>query len=355
VRCTSPQTWAFAPCGTKLTKSKQYYSKELAPITIPCGKCISCRLINARNTAIRCVHEAQMHEKTCFITLTYSEENLKNSKLNYKDFQLFVKKLRSEIYDDYLKEIFPKISTQLERREHFKIQAKLSPGIQENLKRLGIAVYCAGEYGDRKKRPHWHALIFNWRPVDCVYLRTNESGDRIFKSKTLDRLWGKNDAEKKPNEIGNVTLKSAGYCARYAAKKLAHGKDGTHEYNPISRRSTKYAIGRKWIEKYWKDVFGLGYLVLPSGEKAGIPRYYEKWLKKYHPDRWKHYVTQVKPKILKEAQQKEDKLTLAERKDNFRRSAQKGLSMKPVKTHNQMRNEILEQKFNQLQKHLKDV
>ena len=66
-------------------------------------------------------------------------------------------------------------------------------------------------------------------------------------------------------ELGSVTFESAGYCARYSAKKLVHGKDDEHDFNPISKKSSKHAIGKTWLEKFWPDVFNHGHLVLPNG------------------------------------------------------------------------------------------
>ena len=43
---------------------------------LPCGQCIGCKLSYARQWAIRCLHEAQMHESNCFITLTFNDEHL---------------------------------------------------------------------------------------------------------------------------------------------------------------------------------------------------------------------------------------------------------------------------------------
>lgn len=328
MRCLSPRTVGFLSDGKTLCWSSKKYSKEYAPFQIPCGKCRACRLESARQTAVRCVHEAQMHEKNSFITLTYSEENLKSKKLQYRDFQLFIKRLRNEIWESTL---------------------------EENREKNKIGVFCVGEYGDKNKRPHWHAIIFNWRPADAKYLRSNELGDRIFTSATLERLWPHNDSEKKPNEIGSVTLKSAGYCARYSSKKLVHGRDKEHSYNPISRRSCKNAIGKKWIEKYWPDVFTNGYVVLPNGKQCGIPRYYEKWFKKNHPEKWVKYLEEVKSKIMSDAEKKEATITLQEKKENFLRSAREGLNMTPVRTRRESEKIILDQKFDLLQKYQKDV
>lgn len=337
MRCTSPRTVGFYADGKTLCWSPRRYSKEFPTFQIPCSKCLSCRLENARQTAVRCMHEAQMHEKNSFITLTYSEENLASTKLRYIDFQLFQKRLRDKIYQDYLKSF---------GRENWNLLSKGEK--KEHYDKIKIGLFVAGEYGDRKKRPHWHALIFNWRPTDLKHKYTSERGDKVYTSKTLEELWGHGIAE-----IGEVTFQSAGYCARYAAKKLSHGKDGTHDFEPISKRSSKNAIGKKWIEKYWRDVFSHGQLILKLPDKppikCGIPRYYEKWFKKTHPEEWVRYVTTVRNEIIKNAIEKEAKADLKDRKQKFRDSAVSGLQLK----RSQVRDQILKQKFKKLQENQK--
>lgn len=351
MRCTSPRTVGFYPDGKTLCWSKKHYSKEYPPFQIPCGKCISCRLENARQTAVRCVHEASMYDNNSFITLTYSDEHLVADKLYYVHFQQFVKDLRTRLFSDLLNSIYPNLDQKLQRQLW---RQKTKENRNELYDRIRFSVLVSGEYGDKNKRPHWHALFFNFRPKDLTYLRKNDRGDRIYRSEMVERIWGRNNSETRPNEIGDVTFESAGYCARYAAKKLVHGKDGTHEYNPVSRRSSKQAIGKKWIEKNWRDVFTHGELSFDTGKeiiKCGIPRYYEKWFKKTHPEEWIRYVTQVKPKKIEEAQKREEKITLEEKKADQKRSGLKGLAIK----HNQARAKILEQKFQQLQKYQKDI
>ena len=41
------------------------------PLKLPCGQCVGCRLERSRQWAVRCVHEAQMHDRNCFITLRF--------------------------------------------------------------------------------------------------------------------------------------------------------------------------------------------------------------------------------------------------------------------------------------------
>lgn len=350
MRCTKPRTVGFYSDGKTICWSPKKYSKEFSTFQIPCGKCISCRLEYARQWAVRCMHEAQMHNKNCFITLTYSDENLESPYLNYDDWKKFQKDLRSHIYNEKLKSMFPMYETQLERREAAK---KITKEAREVLLReISISVFVTGEYGPATKRPHWHALIFNWEPPDKIYYRSNERGDKIYKSEILDQLWGKNDPEVRPSEIGSITFESAGYTARYSAKKLGHGKDQEHDFHPVSKKSSKNAIGKTFLEKYWKDIFNTGHCVLPNGKTCSIPRYYEKWLSKNHPSEYERYLMDIKSKQLERSIKNNDRIMLQQEEANNLR-AQRNHLWKPQVTKDEARGKILEQKFEQLKKFLK--
>lgn len=307
MRCTRPRTVGFQADGKTIAWSQKQRSKEFASFQLPCGKCIECRLDYSRQWAVRCVHEAQMYENNCFITLTYDDESLRSPYLIYSDFQKFMKKLR-KLQDD------------------------------------PIGVFVTGEYGEKTKRPHWHAILFNWRPADCVYKRSNERGDKIYSSLLLDKIWSHG-----LTEVGDVSIHSAGYCARYAAKKLVHGRDGDHEFDPISKKSNKHAIGKRWLEKYWRDVFNYGHVVLNDGSTCSIPRYYEKWFKENLPDEWLRYVTRTKLKKISQAEARQNKIYSVYLNDVRSRQLHQPNPLTP----NQVREEIINSKFKLLQAHLK--
>jgi len=256
--CYHPLTMGFDSNGERTFKEKKHHP-EFIPIKIGCGKCIGCRIDRSREWAVRCVHELQMHQKSCFITLTYQDSELVYTEegeptLFHEHWQLFMKKLRKKY------------------------------GSQ-------ISFFMCGEYGDQTHRPHYHALLFGVDFEDKLLLRQNENGDPIYISKTLDELWGHNDADLKPNEIGAANFQTAAYIARYVVKKLGGPMEAlyngrTPDYGKASRQ---YAIGKKWLEKYWEDIFNYNDCRLPDGTRTPIPRYYTKWLEKNHFDRYMLY------------------------------------------------------------------
>jgi len=306
VQCISPIKAGYDLAGN-ITYNNANFSKETVGFAFPCRKCLPCRLNIAREKAIRAFHEAQCHEDNIFLTLTYNPESLQSPKLIYEDFQLFMKKLRKTTSEK-------------------------------------ITYMVTGEYGEINKRPHWHALVFNYAPRDSKKKYTTHANEQVYESDFLTRLWGKGIAE-----YGSLTLESAGYVARYAAKKLVHGNDQDHDYHPIHKTSSKRAIGRSWIEKYYKHAFENGFIVLPNGSRAKIPRYYLDWLKQYKPVEWEKYVTGKKVQIQQAAQ-------LAARKEELDWLANvmtyKGGCSYPL-TRPKVKETILKSKFKLLQERLK--
>ena len=111
----------------------------------------------------------------------------------------------------------------------------------------------------------------------------------------------------------------------------------------------KYAIGRRWLEKFWPDVFNYGQVSLrkPDGSvvKCGVPRYYEKWLRDHRFDDYLRYLSEVKYPMnasmaVKAAQE------LARHNEVNQGNA---LTM----SRSEVKYQILQSKFNQLQRYLK--
>ncbi|AZL82949.1 replication initiator protein [Apis mellifera associated microvirus 25] len=306
MQCTRPIKASFNYKG-EITFSQKDAIQGLIGFSIPCSKCLACRLNRAREKAIRCVHESQMHENNIFLTLTYSDDHLKSPKLQYEDFQLFMKKLRKHTNNK-------------------------------------LSYMVTGEYGEKHKRPHWHAIIFNYSPTDAKHLYTTDNGDRVYSSGAIDNIWGLGKTE-----FGSVTMDSANYVARYAAKKLTHGEDGTHDFEPIHRTSKLRPIGLSYLEKHYQHIFNHGYIVLPNGEKTGIPRYYSDWFKKNHPEKFLCYISTVKNEITKGAEQKarREELDYVSSCLSYRRPG-----IRPL-TKSKIKETILSRKFKQLQERLK--
>lgn len=248
------------------------------PMEVPCGQCIGCKLDYSRQWATRIVHEASLHNDNCFITLTYNPENLPpDCGLIKRDFKNFMKKLR--------KKYVPKnpYNKKLQKKEYEEFREK-----------NGIRYFHCGEYGERDNRPHYHAIIFNFNFDDWTYLFDSPSGEEIYTSPTLEKIWGQGFVT-----IGKVTFESAAYCARYCVKKIngpmeeiIDDKTGLKHYERFNNftgeiievqkeyatMSTVPAIAHNWIRNYKSDCYPKDFTTI-RGKRTPNPRYYDKYLK----------------------------------------------------------------------------
>jgi hypothetical protein len=260
------------------------------PLKIPCGQCMGCRLEKSREWAVRATHEASLHSRNCFVTLTYNNEHLPPDKsLHLDHFQDFMKRLR--------KKYVPK--------------CPYKPGTQERsewMSKHGIRFLHCGEYGEKFQRPHYHVLLFNFDFSDKVLLRQLPNGHKLYESDSLKALWPFGF-----HSIGAVTFESAAYVARYVTKKRTGDKpftikdyetgnieefDNADEYyewidystGEVFRRRSEYAtmsrrpgLARGWYDKFHTDIFPRDRLVI-NGQEVKPPSYYTRLFELYHPE-----------------------------------------------------------------------
>lgn len=247
--CTRPVV-AFQD---RLSKAVSFSERSDAiQLRLSCGRCVECRLERSRQWAVRCMHEAQLHgENNSFVTLTYNDEHIPyGGSLRYRDFQLFMKRLRRAYSDKH------------------------------------IRFYCAGEYGEENFRPHYHALLFGVWFEDAKYWRMSGSGHKLYRSTILEKLWPFGNSD-----IGRVTFQSAAYCARYIMKKQTGDcasfydcidpdtGEVFHREPEFNKMSLKPGIGGDWLRRFKSDVYPRGVVVV-DGKESSAPRYYDKMFKR---------------------------------------------------------------------------
>lgn len=238
------------------------------PVTVACGRCIGCRLEDSRQWALRCVHEAQLHQDNCFITLTYDDEHLPfGGTLIKKHFQDFMKRLRRPYAQDHKISYF-----------HCGEYGELCRGCRRARRKCTCVAYSAGP-----GRPHYHALLFgHWFPDQLPHSK-NAAGDPLFTSATLQRLWPLGFSL-----VGALTFESAAYCARYVCKKITGDFAAEHYritdpdtgevYNlrpEYVTMSLKPAIAKDWYGKFSSDVYPDDFVVI-RGQKMKPPKYYDR-------------------------------------------------------------------------------
>ncbi len=232
------------------------FSRHLSiglPMKVPCGRCIGCKLERSRQWAVRCMHEAQLHDDTSFITLTYDDKHVPRfGSLLMDDWQKFFKRLR---------------------------------------RRVGkVRFFGCGEYGEQFGRPHYHACLFGLDFPDKV-LWSTRGGHDVFRSPLLESVWTYGQSE-----IGSLTFESAAYVARYCVKKITGVKARDHyecvdpetgecgsripEFATMSRRP---GIGAGWYDLYSDEVYPSDEVIV-NGVAGKPPRFYDKLLEVSSPE-----------------------------------------------------------------------
>lgn len=229
------------PSGSGVTFVK---AKGGDRLDLPCGRCIGCLSMRAQEWASRVMHEAQMWPRNCFVTLTYGRDKLPpDGSLCYRDFQLFLKRLR---------------------KAHGKVR-----------------FFMCGEYGPLNLRPHYHACLFNVDFDDKVVFKKSAAGAVCFSSPQLDSLWTHGACT--VQELNSAT---ALYCAKYIVKAASVDSAGDRAFVDVdsggntvarefSRCSLRPGIGAEWFKRFGSDVYPHDYVVR-DGRKFKPPRYYDK-------------------------------------------------------------------------------
>lgn len=215
-------------------------------LSLPCGRCMGCRLEKSRQWAVRCVHEAKCFEDNCFITLTFSPEHLpKDGSLSRKHVQDFLKRLRRKF---------------------------------EGIK---IRVFYCGEYGDQLGRPHYHLCLFNFDFKDRI--RWKQIQDFwYYTSDDLTSLWPFGHST-----VCDFSFETAAYVARYCTKKINGSQAKEHYQGKVPEfcgMSLKPGIGKSWFDKYAKTDLFPHDNVVSRGVKSKPPRYYDILRERVDPE-----------------------------------------------------------------------
>jgi hypothetical protein len=221
-----------------------------------------------------------MHEKSCFITLTFNQEELDKrsnpASVDVRDFQLFMKRLRK--------------------------------------KHKNIRFFHCGEYGEQNKRPHYHALIFGYEFPDRKLWQTRNK-QKYYRSEELEKLWPYGHVV-----IGEVTFTSCAYVARYIMKKQKGKNAEEHYFNKETGEliepeyctmSRKPGIGYDWFKKFKTDVYPNDYCVI-NGKKIRPPRYYDNLLSEEEKEEIKNKRKEKAPEVYAEYDERMDRLFVQE-------------------------------------------
>lgn len=209
---------------------------------VPCGKCMPCKIQKVSEWSTRMMFEAETSGSAYMITLTYNNKSRPELNSIWKrDVQLFLKRFRKETGQK-------------------------------------VRYFCCGEYGSKTDRPHYHMILFGWKPPvdDLTYLKTTKKGSRLFSSATVARTWTAGF-----NSLGAVNRHSCRYTAKYLYKDYNNGfiPDGVSSVplrqNPFLLVSK--GLGKDWLydnQRFVKAQLGL----TVNGVRTCLPRYFKRLL-----------------------------------------------------------------------------
>lgn len=217
---------------------------------LPCGQCIGCRLERSRQWAVRIMHEQQLYEESCVVTLTFDNEHVPRGDVDwYPFFQKFMKRLR---------------------------------------KKWEVRYFVCGEYGEKEWRPHFHACIFGYGFLkDRVKWKKSDAGFWQYRCPELDALWSLGVPT-----VGDLTFEYAQYVAKYILKKVTGTRAKPH-YERVDEStgeiyelvpefvhmSLKPGIGAEWFNKFGSEVYPFD-RVIARGVPTKPPKYYDRLLER---------------------------------------------------------------------------
>lgn len=185
------------------------------------------------------MHEAKLHDASCFLTLTYDDKHLPaDGNLELEELQKFFKRLRHPA----------------------------GP----------LRYFACGEYGESTLRPHYHVLLLNKRFYD-VQLHSETQSGKLWRSPALNEIWGRGHCL-----MGDLTIESCLYVTRYVTKKLMgdRAKGRVPEFTTMSRRP---GLGAEYYERYGHEVRTWDSVVV-HGREVPPPRFYDTKFEKLDPE-----------------------------------------------------------------------
>lgn len=262
--CSPEVKYVWSDKNGKWHKSYDSYSANYADVSdvvrnytlIPCGSCVSCRVSRAGELADRCMLEMKYHDKACFVTFTYDNHHI--IAYNYTRTDTGETGCAATLFKKHYQDFFKRLR-------------KAYPNSD-------VRYVLCGEYGEHTDRPHYHGIIFGYKPSDLTVVSRNAHGQCLYMSEELNKLWRQGNCI-----IGEVTKDSANYVARYVTKKL-YADLGKENYQNIGRippfivTSKRPAIGKRWYDdnKDWCFDHQISYPTDTGGRSFNAPRYFKK-------------------------------------------------------------------------------
>lgn len=242
-------------------------------VPVPCGKCTPCVLRKAEQMAFRLYWEDRRSVTAYFLTLTYER-----TPITPKGYQTLV----------------PSDLTNYWKRVRRLQDRKVATSYRNAPIEQPIRYFACGEYGDRRGRPHYHAIVFNAYEDALIRAWQNYEPGEI---KTEDGINGF-------AYVGTVTPGSIRYVTGYLNKQnntnpygpYAHWWDGKRAFSRSSLHLGSNYLSDQII-KYHRDDKDRNYVKMPGfRHKIAMPKYYRDqiWNEDERRDLYAHIARSVK-------------------------------------------------------------
>lgn len=248
--------YSFVPSKDPVVASHQ------RSILVPCCKCAGCLRDRRDAWVSRLVSERFAHDSSCFLTLTYNDDNY-DGRFHRDHVQRFVKRVRNLPRD---------------------------LGVPS----FNLRYFIVGEHGSRTGRVHYHAIFYGLDFLSdsfSPYVVSFKNQYPIYSSKVLESLWPYGYVS-----VGGADIGSIRYVTKYAVKGLVDGSSehfvvysqglGRSIYVDVSRKGRKvFARPRSLMLSHWSS----GYIVLPDSSRYSfrrfpVPRSVDAWAERLMPD-----------------------------------------------------------------------
>lgn len=224
----------------------ELFETESRVMSLPCGKCLGCRLDYSRQWAQRCMCEVKfLNGVDChFVTLTYDDDHLPRSDRG--------------------------VVTLLTKSEFSKHLKRL----RRDLDRAGLPsfrFYMCAEYGDKYQRPHYHVIFFGLCLRDLVLF---DPSKHLYRSPFLEKWWPFGFVS-----VGEVTAQSVAYTARYCLKKKMVDHTAAGRVPEWTNCSNRPGIGYQYFVDHKDEIYLTDHVYQKFGDRV-MPlkpaRYFDK-------------------------------------------------------------------------------
>lgn len=231
------------------------FTKKDTGMTFPCGKCVHCLLRRISGWSFRLRKEAERSSSAFFVTLTYDTDHVPISDRGYMSLSdgpashvtLAIKRLRKQLYGNG---------------------------------KGSLKYWLCGEYGGKRMRPHYHALLFNipWQCLveDSYHKMPFKLVKELFDGKRpfFPKWWSNGYIT-----IGRVSQASTGYVLKYMCKDkrvpLHKNDDRVPEFQRCSKGIGSGYLTDNMVQWHHEDMWDRYYVPMEGGKKIALPRYYK--------------------------------------------------------------------------------